>query len=85
LVSTLRALVEVAMLCLLGQGLLALLAGNKREGNLIYQLFRVVTRPAIGLIRAIAPRQIIDRHLPFVTFFVLFWLWILLAYIKGKI
>jgi hypothetical protein len=85
LVSILRAMVEIAMLSLLGQGILALLAGNKREANPIYQLFRVLTGPVIRLIGKLAPRQIIARHLPFVTFFVLFWLWILLAYIKGKI
>jgi uncharacterized protein YggT (Ycf19 family) len=85
LVSILRAIVEIAMLSLLGQGLLALLAGNKREANPIYQLFRVVTGPATRLIGKLAPRQIMVRHLPFVTFFVLFWVWILLAYIKGNI
>jgi uncharacterized protein YggT (Ycf19 family) len=85
LVSAIRAIVEVALLSLLGRGLLALLAGRSREQNSIYQLFCVLTRPVIRLVRAVVPRQIIDRHLPFVAFFVLFWLWLFLAYLKRTI
>ena len=82
IISILRALNEVAMLTLFGQGLLALLAGARRETNPVYQLFQTVTRPALRIARAITPRVIVDRHLPFVAFFLLFWLWILLAYVK---
>ncbi len=85
LVSVLRSLIEVAGLCLLGQGVLALLAGSRREGNPIYQMFRIVTRPALLLMRRLAPRVILDRHLPLLTFFVLFWLWIILAYLRQLI
>jgi uncharacterized protein YggT (Ycf19 family) len=78
----LRALVEVALLFLLGQGLLALLAGSRRDTNAIYKLFLIVTAPVLKLMRRITPRQIIDRHLPFVAFAVLFWIWIALAWLK---
>lgn len=80
--SILRALVEVALLALLGQGLLALLAGGRRDTNPIYLLFRVVTRPVLRVVRFVTPNLIIDRHLPVVAFFVLFWVWIFLAYAK---
>jgi uncharacterized protein YggT (Ycf19 family) len=83
-VSALRAMVEVAMLSLLGQGIVAVLAGNKREHNPIYQLFAVITRPVIRLLRSVTPRKVIDRHLPFVAFFLLFWFWLSLAYLKGQ-
>ncbi|MBI4754518.1 MAG: hypothetical protein HY778_03660 [Betaproteobacteria bacterium] len=82
MISALRVLVEVALLTLLGQGLLALLAGARRQSNPIYQLFQVVTRPVIRLARWMTPKVIVDKHLPFVAFFILFWLWILLAYVK---
>ena len=82
IISILRALTEVAMLTLLGQGLLALLAGSRRATNPIYQLFQTITRPALRITRYITPRAIIDKHLPFVAFFLLFWLWIFLAYAK---
>ncbi|MFZ2302988.1 MAG: hypothetical protein WAW10_14090 [Gallionella sp.] len=82
IISVLRALTEVALLTLLGQGLLALLAGSRRATNPVYQLFQVITKPALRLVRAITPQVIVDKHLPFVAFFLLFWLWILLAYVK---
>lgn len=82
ILGVLRALVEVSMLFLLGQGLLALLAGSRRDTNIIYKVFLIVTRPVLKLVRKIAPPQIIDKHLPYVAFFLLFWLWIGLAYLK---
>jgi uncharacterized protein YggT (Ycf19 family) len=82
IISILRALTEVAMLTLLGQGLLAVLAGSRRATNPVYQLFQVVTRPVLRSIRFITPRMILDKHLPFVAFFLLFWLWIMLALFK---
>lgn len=84
-ISALRSLVEVAGLFLLGQGGLYLLAGASREKNVVYQLFRVVTRPVIGIVRAITPRLVIDRHIPFVAFVLLFWLWIALAYARHSV
>jgi hypothetical protein len=80
--GALRALVEVALLALLAQGLLGLLVGPRRDANLIYQLFCIVTRPAIAVARWLSVRCIVDRHLPLVAFFLLFWLWIGLAYLK---
>ncbi len=82
LVTVLRALVEVAGLSLLGQGIVGLLAGRRREENFIYRIFQVVTRPALRAVRAVLPAVIIDRHVPYVTFFVLLWLWLALAYVK---
>ena len=80
--GVLRALVEVALLFLIGQGLLALLAGSRRHTNVMYKLFMIVTAPVLKLMRRITPSQIIDRHLPFVAFAVLFWIWIALAWLK---
>jgi hypothetical protein len=82
ILGVLRALAEVSMLFILGQGVLALLAGSRRNSNTIYQLFVIVTKPVLQVVRKISPPQIIDKHLPFVTFFILFWLWIGLAYLK---
>ena len=82
LLRVLRALVEVAGCFLLGQGLLYLLAGQRRDGNPVYRLFQLLTSPVIKLTRAITPRQIIDRHVPVVGFFFLLWIWIGLALVK---
>jgi uncharacterized protein YggT (Ycf19 family) len=80
LISILRAVIEVALLTLVGQAVLAVFAGAKRDGNPVYRLFVVITNPAVRLVRAMTPRIVLDRHIPYVTFFLLFWLWIALAY-----
>mgnify|MGYP001343484053 CR=1 FL=1 len=85
IVSVLRALVEVAGFFLLGQGLLYVLAGGTREKNAIYLLFRLITSPVVKAIRFITPKQIVDKHVPVVAFFLLFWMWIGLAYIRRAI
>lgn len=82
LISLLRALVEVAGFALLGQGLLAILAGAKRNDNFVYRLFLVITAPVTKLVRIITPRFVIDRHIPLLSFFLLFWLWLALAFLK---
>jgi hypothetical protein len=85
IVSILRALVEVAGLSLLGQGAVALLSGKYRDQNIFYKLFQIVTRPVIKAARVVAPRVIIDAHVPFLAFFILFWLWIALAFAKRQL
>jgi len=82
LVSVLRTLVEVAGFALLGQGALALLAGKYREQNIFYRVLRIITWPVVRAVRFITPRFIIDAHIPVLTFFLLFWLWIMLAFAK---
>jgi len=82
LVSIARALVEVAGWFLLGQGVLYLLAGSSREQNPIYRLFRFLTGPVVRLTRAVTPGVIVDRHVPVVAFFLLFWTWVALQVLK---
>lgn len=82
LISVARVVVEVALFTLLGQGVLALFAGKSRDRNVVYQLMQTITRPAVKAVRFVTPQFIIDRHVPVVTFFLLFWLWIGLALAK---
>ena len=82
LVQLARVLVEVAGFALLGRGILALLAGKSRHENLFYKILETITRPAVRAVRWMAPRFIIDAHVPMLTFFLLFWLWIALAIAK---
>jgi uncharacterized protein YggT (Ycf19 family) len=82
LVSVLRVLVEVAGFALLGQGVLALLAGKHRHNNVFYKVLQTVTGPVVKAVRRVTPQVILDAHVPMVTFFLLFWLWIALAVAK---
>jgi len=84
-VTVLKALSELAGLFLFGQGLLFMLAGPKRDSNGFYQLFRVLTSPVVKATRAITPRAVIDKHVPFVAFLLILWVWLALLYWKAKI
>ncbi len=61
----------IALLALLGQAVLYVLAGERRQGNTFYQLFQVLNKPWVKTARFIAPKQIADAQVPFVAFFVL--------------
>lgn len=66
-----QAILYVALLALAGQGVLYVLAGPKREQNLFYTLLRVISKPFTVPMRKVVPRQVADRHVPVVTFFLL--------------
>ena len=70
-VSAIKLVVEIALMALLGQWLLGLLAGAKRETNLFYTLLRVISKPFTVPMRKITPKQVADHHVPIVTFFLL--------------
>lgn len=85
IVSVLKALVEVAALALLAQGLIGVLSGKAKDNNFVYRLFQVVTGPIYKAVRRITPKFIAEQHLGLVSFFVLFWIWIALIYAKGYV
>jgi uncharacterized protein YggT (Ycf19 family) len=61
----------IALLALLGQGLLFVLAGEKRHGNFFYQLLQLLSKPFTWPVRKITPKQVGDHQVPIVTFFLL--------------
>lgn len=85
IVSTLKALVEVAALALIAQGLIGLISGRSKQDNFVYRLFQVVTSPITKTVRKISPKFIADQHMGLASFFILFWLWIALIYAKGYV
>lgn len=76
LISSVKLISEIALLSLLGQWILGLLAGQKREQNLFYQVLQVLTRPFVRATRFITPRFVLERHLPLVAFLLLGFVWI---------
>ena len=63
-----QLILYIGALGLIGQGLLFVLAGQKRDTNLFYQLIEIVNKPWTLIARFISPKQIIDRQIPFVAF-----------------
>ena len=47
----------IALLALVGQGVLYVLAGAKRDRNIFYQLLQIVSKPFTLLVRKLTPRQ----------------------------
>ena len=66
-----NTLILVAGLALLGQGVVGIFNWRGRHQNFIYQLFTIVTRPVVAVVRLITPRVIIDEHVPLVAFLLL--------------
>jgi hypothetical protein len=85
LLTIAKALVELAGLFILGQGVLYVLAGRNREANFFYQLLKTLTRPVYALARFVTPKIVLDRHIPMVAFIVLFWLWVFLTIAKIQV
>jgi len=69
--NILQLVLYIALLSLLGQGLLYVLAGAKREDNFFYRLLQLLSKPFTVLVRKITPHQVADRQVPLVTFFLL--------------
>lgn len=85
IIVILKALTEVAGVAFLGQGLLWVLAGAKRDQNIVYNLFKTVTSPVTRFTRIITPRVVIDAHIGLVAFFLLIVLWLVLTAFKIKL
>jgi len=81
----LKALTEVAGVAMMGQGVLWVLAGSKRNQNLVYGMFKTLTSPVMKATRWITPRVVLDQHLGLVAFFLLIVLWLGLTVMKISI
>lgn len=61
----------VFMWTLIGQGLLGLLVGAKREANFIYRFMSLITRPVWKLTRIITPKFVGDAYIGLIAIFLL--------------
>ncbi len=76
LLNLLQLVLYIALLALLGQGVLYVLAGPRREHNLFYRILRAVPAPFTAAVRRLTPSRVADRQVPVLTFALL-----LLAYV----
>ena len=81
----LKALTEVTGVAMIGQGVLWVIAGAKREEIFVYKLFKTLTSPVFRATRLISPRIVLDRHLWLVVLFLLVVLWVVLTVFKIKL
>jgi hypothetical protein len=71
LIVILKAINEVALMAMIGQAALFVLAGSRRDSNVVYTLLKTVTAPVMKVARFVSPRFVIDAHVGFVAFFLL--------------
>ncbi len=84
-ISIIKLVCEIALLALAGRFLLGLLAGSKKETNFFYRALEAITKPFVSAARFITPKAIIDRHVPFVAFLLLGFIWIISVVEKVRI
>jgi hypothetical protein len=68
LLGFVQLIVAIALMGLLGQAVLYVLAGSDRENNLFYKIVKTIPMPFVRLFRLITPRTIEDRFVPFAAF-----------------
>jgi hypothetical protein len=78
-----KALLEVAGLALLGQGVLYVLSGAGREQNFFYRLLKLIGSPAVKVTRIITPRRLLpDNYVTVAAFFLVAGLWLAMTLMK---
>lgn len=73
--TALKLVAEIALMAMLGQFVLGLLAGARREQNLFYRILKTMTDPFVKVARFIAPKVVLDRHVPLVAFLLMGFVW----------
>ncbi len=82
LISASRAVVEMLLWVLLGQGVLHVLVGRQRMSNPIYRLFDLLTMPPRRLVLRLLPASPSPCIVGVMTFVGLFALWFGLALLR---
>lgn len=82
LVTMLKAINEIALVALISQGVLYVLAGSKRDGNFVYFILKSMTLPPMKFARLVTPRIVLDQHIGWVALFLLLVLEVLLIAAK---
>lgn len=56
---------------LIGQGVLFLMIGQRRQANVVYRFMAAITSPVMRFTRLITPRFVVDAHIGFIALFLL--------------
>lgn len=80
LLNATQLVLYIALLALIGQAALHLLAGRARDTNPFYRVLQWLSKPFTSAVRRITPRRISDTQVPWVTFCLLaaLYLWVTL-------
>jgi F0F1-type ATP synthase membrane subunit a len=74
-----KAIIEVALMALLGQFVVGIFSWGRRQENVVYRLFQTVASPFTWLVRKVTPRVVLDTHIPLATLLLLVFVWLFLS------
>jgi hypothetical protein len=80
-VVVLKSLIELSLMFVVGRFILGLLAGDKRQSNIFWQLLDVASKPALWVTRRVSPKLILDQHIPLaaVSWLIIAWVLVVMA------
>jgi hypothetical protein len=79
LLVILKAIIEVAMMALLGQFIVGIFAWGRRQGNVVYKLFQTIASPFTWVVRRVTPKVVLDTHIPLATLLLLAFAWLFVS------
>ena len=83
--GAIQLVVAIALMALVAQAVLYVLAGQNRDKNLFYQIVRIIPSPFVKLFRLLTPKTFEDRVIPFATFCGLAAIFLWLAFAIPKV
>ena len=85
ILNAIQLVLYIALLALLGQGVLFVLAGARRESNFFYKLLQVVSKPFTWPLRKLMPKQVADHQVPIVAFMLLLLLYAVVTFERADL
>jgi hypothetical protein len=82
LVVIAKSLIELSLMFIIGRFLLGLLAGAKRQTNVMWQLLDVAAKPSLWITRKLSPKLILDQHIPLAAASWLLIAWVFIVKLK---
>jgi hypothetical protein len=80
--NLLQLVLYIPLLALIGQGVLYVLAGPRRQDNFFYRLLQLLSKPFTFVVRKLTPRQGADKHVPVITLFLIFLAYLMVTFEK---
>ena len=85
ILNAIQLVLYIALLALLGQGVLYVLAGARRESNFFYKLLQVLSKPFTWPLRRVMPKQVADHQVPIVAFMLLLLLYAVVTFERADL
>ncbi len=83
--NAIQLVIYIALLALVGQGILYVLSGPRRNENFFYKLLQVVGKPFTLIVRKITPKKVSDEQVPVVAFLLLVVIYMVVTFERANL